>query len=199
MAENIDNRNNIRIDHISLMHIKNLRSGEIYEARMFNYSYGGIYFESDIFLAKNAPVYISIQHSPYSAKSGVLEYYKGEVRWRNCLKQSLFKYGYGIQWFSDEIAQRLKQSAAGNIEELRKHPRKPFTRSVKFGTRGVISQGTTKNISPSGVFIATEAKFEVGQILKLKLALKAGRNSKITGKIVWSNAEGFGLKFLKIN
>ena len=39
-------------------------------------------------------------------------------------------------------------------KESRKHPRKPFFRTTRFGTQKGISEGTTKNISTSGVFIA---------------------------------------------
>ena len=188
----------MRIEYITPLQIKDLRSGEICEARMFNYSNGGIYFESDGTFEKGTPIYIGIHNSPYSVTSQVFEYYKGEVMWRKDLIQSLFNYGYGIQLVSGSSKPDLDTNDAKNEEDLRMHPRKPFFQKIRFGTHRGTSEGITKNISASGVFIATEEKLEVGQLLKLNLPLKAGKTKKIIGEIVWVNEEGFGLKFNKI-
>ncbi|MCK5278001.1 MAG: PilZ domain-containing protein [Cyclobacteriaceae bacterium] len=198
MIENFDKRDAARSDHISPLQVKDQRSGEIYEARMFNYSYSGIYFESDGIFQKGTKIYICIQNSPYSLLSGVLEYYNGEVMWRKDLERPLFNYGYGIQLVSDSIKPDLDSNDAKTAKDSRKHPRKPFSRSLRFGTHKGISEGTTKNISASGVFIATEEKLEVGQLLKLNLPLKKGKTAETIGQIVWLNEEGFGIKFKKI-
>ena len=198
MIENFENRDAARSDHISPLQVKDQRSGEIYEARMFNYSYSGIYFESDGIFQKGTKIYICIQNSPYSLLSGVLEYYNGEVMWRKDLERPLFNYGYGIQLVSDSIKPDLNSNDAKTAKDSRKHPRKPFSRSTRFSTHKGISEGTTKNISASGVFIATEEKLEVGQLLKLNLPLKKGKTAETIGQIVWLNEEGFGLKFKKI-
>jgi len=95
MLDNFEKREARRIEHTSLLQIKDLRSGVIYEARMFNFSNGGIYFESDGVFEKGTPLYIGIHNSPYSHPSRVFEYFKGEVMWREDLKRSLSKYGYG--------------------------------------------------------------------------------------------------------
>ena len=198
MIENFDKRDAARSDHISPLQVKDQRSGEIYEARMFNYSYSGIYFESDGIFQKGTKIYICIQNSPYSLLSGILEYYNGEVMWRKDLERPLFNYGYGIQLVSDSIKPDLDYNDAKTAKDSRKHPRKPFSRSLRFGTHKGISEGTTKNISASGVFIATEEKLEVGQLLKLNLPLKKGKTAETIGQIVWLNEEGFGIKFKKI-
>jgi hypothetical protein len=83
-----------RFDHFSLPHVNDLKSGEIYEARMSNYSDRGIYFESDGFFQKGINIYISMQNSPYAQISGVLEFLYGQVMWRKSLKRSFLKYGY---------------------------------------------------------------------------------------------------------
>ena len=198
MIENFENRDAARSDHISPLQVKDQRSGEIYEARMFNYSYSGIYFESNGIFQKGTKIYICIQNSPYSLLSGVLEYYNGVVMWRKDLKRPLFNYGYGVQLVSDSIKPNLDSNDAKTAKDSRKHPRKSFSRSIRFGTHKGISEGTTKNISASGVFIATEEKLEVGQLLKLNLPLKKGKTAETIGQIVWLNEEGFGLKFKKI-
>ena len=114
------------------------------------------------------------------------------------MKRPLFNYGYGVQLVSDSIKPNLDSNDAKTAKDSRKHPRKSFSRSIRFGTHKGISEGTTKNISASGVFIATEEKLEVGQLLKLNLPLKKGKTAETIGQIVWLNEEGFGLKFKKI-
>ena len=198
MIENSENRGAERTDHITPLQVKDLQSGETYEARMFNYSYSGIYFESDGVFEKGTPIYIGIQNSPYPISSRVFEYYKGEVIWRKDLKRSLFKYGYGIHFVSDSSKQDWDVNDAKKSKNMRKHPRKPFFRTIRFGTHKGISDGTIKNISASGVFIAAEEKLEVGQTLKLNFPLKNGETVETIGQIVWLNEEGFGIKFKKI-
>lgn len=194
-----EDRNETRFDHTSPLQIKDLGSGEIYEARMRNFSNGGIYFESDGLLQRGTKIYIFVQHSPYAQSSGVLEYHTGEVMWRKYLKRSFFKYGYGIQLVSDSTGHDADTpSDSKTVKNLRKNPRKPYFRTVQFGNHECIFKGSTKNISPSGVFIVTREKLQIGQQIKLNLPLKSGKMSQISGQIIWLNEEGFGLKFKKI-
>ena len=195
MVKKFQIRSAVRTDHISPLQVKDIRSGEIYEARMVNFSDSGICFGSDGVLKKGAKIYICIQHSPFSFSSGILEYYNGEVIWRKESKRSRYKYEYGIQLVSDSSKQDLDSNTAKKAKYTRKHPRKPFFRTIRFGTQNGLFKGTTKNISTSGVFIATEEKLEVGQLLKLNLPTKKGKTKRILCQIVWANEEGFGLKF----
>lgn len=198
MMDNTENRKKVRFSHISSLQVKELRSGQIYEARMFNYSDNGIYFESDVVFQKGDKIYIGIQNSPYPNSPCDLNYYKGEVKWRKNLKRSCFSYGYGVQLFSDSQNESLKSDPAKSTKDSRRHLRKPFFRTVQFENHKGIFEGSTKNISVSGVFIATEEKLKVGQVIELKLPIK-GKTAKIIGKIAWLNEEGFGLKFKKID
>ena len=95
-----------------------------------------------------------------------------------------------------------KQDINFNDEKMatdsRKHPRKPFFRTMRFSTLRGIFKGTTKNISASGVFIATEEKLKIGRLIKLNLPLKAGKTKEIIGEVVWVTKGGLGLKFRKI-
>ena len=189
-----ESRDDIRIDHTSPLQVKDLKSGEIFEARLHNFSTSGIYFESNGVFQKGTKIYICIQNSPYFDTSGVIEYYIGEVMWRKDLQHSFFKYGYGIQLITDSSNEDLVFNHTKETKEERKNPRKPFFRSVQFTTPKGKSEGSTKNISSSGVFIATEEKLEVGQSIKLSIPLK-GKPKDVTGQIVWLNEEGFGVKF----
>ena len=193
-----EDRDDTRFDHISPLQVKDLSSGKMHEARMRNHSNGGIYFESDGLLQKGAKIYICMQNSPCPQSSGVLEYYTGKVMWRKYLKRSFFYYGYGVQMVSGISKQDMHSNDDKKGNGSRKHPRKPFSRTIGLGTKNKeIFKGRTKDISASGVFISAEAKLELGQELKLILPFK-GKKVKIEGQIAWLNEEGFGLKFKKI-
>ena len=192
-----EDRDDTRFDHISTLQVKDLNSGAFYEARMQDYSNGGIYFESDGIFQKGAKIYICMQNSPYPQSSGILEYYTAEVKWRKNLKRSFFDYGYGVQFVSGLGKQDLHSNNDRKGKDTRKHSRKPFCRTIRLSTHKEIFKGRTKNISASGVFISAETKLELGQVLKLSLPYK-GKTVKILGQIVWINDEGFGLKFKKI-
>ena len=118
--------------------------------------------------------------------------------WRKDSKQSPMSYEYGIQLVSESIKQGSNANDATATKESRNHPRRPFSRPLRFGTQKDIYNGSAKNISASGVFIATNEKLEVGQLLQLNLPLKKGEMTRTVGQIVWINDEGFGLKFIKI-
>ena len=174
-----------------------LRSGDLFEAKTLDYSDGGISFASDGRFEKGSPLYFGILYPPNYFTSRVIEYYKGKVMWRKDLKESRFRYGYGVQLVSDLHQAESQADDAKTIKESRKHPRRPFIRPLRFATADDVYDGTTQNISASGVFIATNDKLEVGQSLKLNLPLKKGKMVGAVGKVVWVNEEGFGLKFVK--
>ena len=192
-----EDRDYTRFRHISPLQVKDRSSGKIYEARMQNHSKDGIYFESDGVFQKGAKIYICMQNSPYTQTSDLLEYYAGRVMWRKDLAESSYYFGYGVQLVSGVSKQDMHSNNDRKGKNSRKHPRKPFCRTIRFSTPKEILKGRTKNISASGVFIATEEKLELGQVLRLILPFK-GQKVKIEGQIVWLNEEGFGLKFQKV-
>jgi hypothetical protein len=198
MVDNFDDRGAKRTAYITPLQVKDLRSGDIYEAKMLDYSDDGISFASDGFFEKGTALYFGILYPPHYFTSRVFEYYKGEVMRRKDLKRSSFSYEYGIQLVSESSKQELNSNGAKTTKESRNHPRRPFCRPLRFGTQKEIYNGSTKNISASGVFIAANEKFEVGQLIKLNLPLKKGKMVRTVGQIIWINDEGFGLKFIEI-
>ena len=96
-GENIENRKNTRFNHTSSLQVKDSQSGKIHNAKMFNYSREGVYFESDSVLNPGMQVYIGIQNSPYASLPDVLEYHRAEIMWRRKLKRSFYRFGYGVK------------------------------------------------------------------------------------------------------
>ena len=198
-GENIENRKNTRFNHTSSLQVKDSQSGKIHNAKMFNYSREGVYFESDSVLNPGMQVFIGIQNSPYASLPDVLEYHRAEIMWRKKLKRSLYRFGYGVKLGSLDNKQTLKSKDTKRTKNSRKHPRKPYKQSTMFSTQNGIFEGITKNISSSGVFVMSKKAFEVGQTLTLALQYNDGKKVKINGEIVWTNDEGFGLKFLSVD
>jgi PilZ domain len=198
MVDHFDDRGAKRTAYITPLQVMDLRSGELYEARMLDYSDGGISFASDALFEKGTPLYFGILYPPNYFTSRIFEYYKGKVVRRTDLKRSPFSYGYGIQLVSKSSMQESNTNDAKTTKESRNHPRRPFSRPLRFGTQEEIYTGSAKNISASGIFIAASEKLEVGQLLKMNLPLKKGKMAKTVGQIMWINDEGFGLKFIEI-
>ena len=195
-VENLENRDSARIDHTSSLQVKDLQSGKIHKARMFNYSKEGVYFESDSVLNPGMQIYIGIQNSPYASLPDVLEYHRAEIMWRKKLKHSFFRFGYGVKLVSLSNKRDLELNDINKTKDLRKHPRRPYNKSTLLATQNEIFEGSIKNISSSGFFIKAKKALEVGQILTLALPFKNGKEVKVKGQIVWMNDEGFGVKFL---
>jgi Tfp pilus assembly protein PilZ len=198
MDENPENRNNARIKYKSPVTIENLRAGVIYKARMLDYSKHGLYFETDSMLPLGEEVFIGIEYSPFSDSHDTYECLRARIMWRRELPTSYFKFGYGVRFSIDYDKQRSQTGNLKVVEDQRKHPRKPYSKPIVFAAKNQIFKGITKDISPAGVFIETDTTLHAGQIITLAIPLKKARTAKIQGRVVWSNEDGFGVKFLSV-
>ena len=198
MDDNPENRNNARIKYKSPVTIENLKAGIIYQARMLNFSKFGLYFETDSLLDLGDEVFIGIEYSPYADSQDTYECMRAKIMWRRKLPTSFFQYGYGVKYSIDYDKQKSRDSSLKIVEDQRKHDRKRYSRRINFATRNRILSGITKDISPSGVFIATPHHLEVGQTVTLTIPLKTGKNATITSEVMWAGPNGFGVKFLHI-
>jgi Tfp pilus assembly protein PilZ len=198
MDDNPENRNNARIRYKSPVTIENLKAGIIYQARMLNFSKFGLYFETDSLLELGDEVFIGIEYSPYADSQDTYECVRAKIMWRRELPTSFFKYGYGVKYSIDYDKQKSSDSGLKIIEDQRKHVRKRYSKQINFAAGHRILSGITKDISPSGVFIETPHRLEVGQIVTLTIPLKNARNARIKSEVTWAGPEGFGVKFLSI-
>jgi len=198
MDENPENRDNARIKYKSPVTIENLKAGIIFQARMLDFSKHGLYFETDSLLRLGDEVFIGIEYSPYADSHDTYECLRAKIMWRRELPTSFFKYGYGVRYSIDYDKQKSRSGSLKIVEDQRKHTRKRYSRPIIFATQNKILNGITKNISPSGVFIETHHRIEVGQIVTLVVPLKNAKNARIKSEVVWAGPEGFGVKFLHI-
>ena len=79
MVEIAEQRDTTRVKHKASILLENFPAGSHYEAKMYNYSRGGMYFESDYAPLPGTEIYIGIEISPYDLGPDL---YRAKVRWR---------------------------------------------------------------------------------------------------------------------
>ena len=192
MDSNPENRDKTRFGHESSVTLENSEIGIQRGARMYNYSDMGLYFEADYQLEPETEVRIGITNSPFAAEPDIHESYRGIIKWRKPLKRSAYYYGYGIALIEES-------DPAGSREEYhssRAHPRIDIEIPVTYESDTRIYRGMTQNVSSGGVFIRTRDPVAVGQIVRVDIPFKKkGKIKRLTGRVTWSNRQGFGVKF----
>lgn len=196
MVFNSEKRNKPRVDFQCLVTVEDLQVGRIYRAQMLNYSENGLYFEADRLLQPGEGVFIGIEDATLSTMVDTYKCYRAKIIWRKKLTTSSFYYGYGVKYTVDYNKLYGRIDGERQLTDIRRHARKPYSRPVFFITENRRYGGFTENISPKGAFIKTPERLGVGQVLILGIPLKKDKKAKVKGKVVWSNPEGFGVKFL---
>ena len=79
---------------------------------------------------------------------------------------------------------------------MRENPRKACLLNANYSAKDRIFRSSILDISIGGVFIETNAKLPIGEKLHLKFSLpNHSQPFTFSGKIVWNNPKGFGVKF----
>ena len=193
MNSNSENREKARFAHESKVTLESKEIGFRRDARMYNFSDFGIYFESDYSLQPGSDIFVGISDSPFATEPDKYERYRGVVKWRKTLKHSSYYYGYGVKLIEDAPDPPRSRQHDG----IRAHPRKDAAIPVKYEFENQKYEGTTENVSSGGVFINTISSISVGQMVKLEIPLKKGKIARLTGKVTRTNLRGFGAKFIK--
>ena len=207
MGSNPEQRNKTRFKHVSPVTYEDLERGIYAASKMYNYSVGGLYFESDLELQSGERIFIGIENSPYAKESGIYECYHALIKWRKELDHSIYRYGYGIQ-YCDPSQDSDKQSDAPPAcqtltdkiieKDQRRHPRISVKKEVDCFSSNRPFKGMIKNIGPSGAFITTDQPFDVGQKFAVALPfVKKGKGALVKAEVIWKNEEGIGVKFKK--
>ena len=97
MRTNLERRDCARFYHEAPVVIEECGTGLYYEARMYNYSLQGMYFESDLALVPGARVNLWLSDLP---ENSLPEINSAEVRWAEEITGAvvLFNYGIGIKY-----------------------------------------------------------------------------------------------------
>ena len=99
MMESIpDQRSDTRFRHETAIMCEHYPSGKYYEGKMFNYSRGGIYFESNFAPEIGTEIFIGVENSPSTSGHDV---YRAKVIWHARLEdaKSFFFHGLGVKYF----------------------------------------------------------------------------------------------------
>ena len=88
-----DQRASKRFGHEAPLIIKNCERGTYAYGRMYNYSRGGLYLESDAALNPGTPVRIDIEASPNGPTA---DHYYATVQWCREISAAVVLYDYGI-------------------------------------------------------------------------------------------------------
>jgi len=196
MVVNSEKRIKARVDYQCLVTIEDLQVGRIYRAKMLNYSENGLYFEADRLLQPGEGIFIGIEDSSVASLADTYRCYRAKIIWRRKLTNSPFYYGYGVKYTVDYHKLYMPADSVKELNDIRRHARKSDSRPVFFITESRRYGGFTKNISPAGAFIKTHESLGVGQLLTLGIPLKKRKNAEVKAQVVWSNTEGFGVRFL---
>ena len=169
----------------------------LYRARLANHSRGGLYFETDLLMNPGSKVYIGIQDSTHRFFSEDYGSFLVEIIWRKSLTKNLSNYGYGAKVIFDKTQKKVQKDDHVELKELRKSPRKPFSKLAYFASGNKYYEGIIKNLSHAGAFIETKTKFSNGDEIKLVVpGLK--KYIQIRCKIIHFNKTGFGVRFKSI-
>jgi hypothetical protein len=214
VSSNPENRKYARFEHQSTILHEDLDEGIFASSRMFNFSRDGLYFESNVLLEPGEKIFIGIENSPYVEKPGTYECYHAELCWRNELEFSRFKYGYGVRYcLTDTSLDSETRPAACPMPEKktdtptdapydggdkRRFQRTALSKKVEYFTpRGAFS-GLMTNICRTGAYIETPHALQVGKIMTIALPfVNKGKGAMIKAEVIWSDENGFGIKFKK--
>ena len=159
----------------------------IYKAQLVNFNDRGLYFETDLLLQPGANVCIGIYDPSKRLFSEDYVRLIVEIIWRSRLTEVSFNYGYGaMEIYNDEP------------KDLRKDPRKTYSKLVYFASKNKYNEGVIKNLSHGGAFIETKAKFSKGDELKLVVP-GPNRYVLLKGEILHLKQTGFGIVFKSVS
>lgn len=97
MRTDLEKRDCARFHHEAPVIVEACGTGAYYNARMYNYSLQGMYFESDLALAPGVRVNLWLSGKP---ENSLPEIYFAEVRWSEEISGAvvLHRYGTGIKY-----------------------------------------------------------------------------------------------------
>jgi len=96
----------------------------------------------------------------------------------------------------DEQRRQLLDLIAGWKPDVRQAVRESYTELLNFTSKNGTHYGHARDISATGVFIATPAQFKLGESIKLILTFISAPNPvRLQGSIVRKTDEGIGVHF----
>jgi Tfp pilus assembly protein PilZ len=180
----------------------------IHPGKMFNFSKGGLFFESDQKIYPGEDIFIGLAIPADTFDKDTQLLFEVKIVWRHELADASYHYGYGGQFLStydsfigvDPVKEIEKQAApAGGFRgeyDSRKHPRRSYHKASRFLYNGQEYKGVVTDIGRGGAFIFTKEKVALGGRIKIAVTgRKTGKEVKVTGWIVRISPQGIGVSF----
>jgi Tfp pilus assembly protein PilZ len=207
---NIERREHKRTNYTAMISHEILTDENIQTSKMFNFSKGGLYFESDQTIHPGDKILIKLLRLPDEPDNYEQFPFGIEIIWHRDLQNSDFRYGYGAKYTFDNVfvdkgtntseyeSQILHDNQIEDEKDPRQEPRRCHNQPLHIRYNNQIYKGIIRNISLGGAFIETKCKFSLGTVIKLVVSEGAVRKkSKLKGRIVRFSQEGFAVNFAK--
>jgi len=185
----------------------NILPGRFYKAKICDISRSGLSFESDQALYQGERIYIGSNRNE-SEKNTSAHCAGVEIKWREDLKDSSFRFRYGAEFLdpdnplikSIDKTKIVNQNIQGNSERYKRDPRAHMRelhrKEIVFSTNNRKYKGLITNISQGGAFIATKKKFALGQFIQLDIGEdQPCKAVSLKGWVVRLSPNGVGVKF----
>ena len=201
MAHYYEKRSDQRIIHKSPIQVEDISSNKTYRARMVNYSKNGLYFETNLPLGSVTEINIEIENSSMAPSfSDLKERYQAKILWHKKLENSLYNFGYGAKYIYSSDKENLQSTGFKDTEtkteDLRRHPRRSYRKTVLFASQNQYYEGLANNVSNGGIFIETNDRLSVGQIINLVIpGTKIDKGIMLKGEVIHVQPKGVGVKF----
>ena len=182
-------------------------NGIIHPGQMFDFSRGGLYFESDKNLLVGDVLFLGLDLHAGSPGNDTQLVFEVKIVWKKVLEDMSYGFGYGGKFldsheslFESKYLQKKKENLPKNDlpgdQDSRKHLRKPCNKFFLFYYNSSEYRGVAANIGRGGAFILTKEKFVLGGRIKISATqLKTRRKFMVTGWIVRISPEGIGISF----
>ena len=194
MESNPERRDKTRFEHECKVTLESSEIGIQRSCAMYNFNDDGLYIEADTRLEPDTEIRVGIKNSPFASEPDKFESYRGIIKWRKSLKQSSYYYGYGVELLKDDAERQIQDQ----FQWSRENTRKAVAIPVKFDHENRTYEGTTENVSSTGISVKSKEPVMVGQQVTVHIPVKKkGKIVSLQGKVLWSNREGFGVKFLR--
>ena len=180
----------------------------IHSAKMFNFSKGGLYFESEQIIHPGEDIFVGLAMHTGSAGEDSQLLFEVKILWREEIDNSHQLYGYGGKFlhshesFPDTGPTAGFETQAAPVgdfrgeNDARKYSRKSLTKNLRLLYNKAEYKGVVVNIGRGGAYILTEGKFALGG--RIKLAGPSGKTRKefkVNSWIVRISPEGIGVSF----
>jgi Tfp pilus assembly protein PilZ len=148
-------------------------------------------------LHPGAQIYIGIQDLSHRFLPKDYGSFLVEIVWRKRLTGISSNFGYGAKMILNKVEKNQRDDHVEK-KELRKNPRKLFSKLTYFAYGNKYYEGIIKNLSYGGAFIETKTEFSNGDELKLVVP---GPNKyiQIRCKIIHFKKTGFGVRFKSVS